>query len=120
MVREFDPSLEVVWDGSEGLWFVTCGGTRLFSLEHADGTPVRNLDGHGDELLTTLRRCDMRNRFGEVRKRLRGARRYHAQQGERERDRLRGECSDEARQVAKFIRQGPTPMIGGAVRRSVA
>ena len=115
MVREYDRDLGVEWDDEEHVWYLTSGGDRQFSLDHADGTPVRNLDGHGGELLTTLRRSDVRRRGLEVRRRLRTVRAYHAARAAQERERMLGECRAESRGVAKFMRQGPTPMVGGPV-----
>lgn len=117
LVKEYDPLLDVEWDEREHVWYLTCEGVRLFSLDHEDGTPIRNLDGHGTELLAIIRRCDQRNRAGAVRRRLRGARADHAYRARRERAGLLEECAGEAKSVVKYMKHGPTPMIGGPAGR---
>lgn len=113
-VRAYDPMLGIEWDEREAVWYLTCEGVRLFSLDHADGTPVRNLDGHGTELLATIRRCDQRWQNREVRRRLRTARaRAQARQREGSAAAL-AEATVAARDVARFIKQGPTPRTGRA------
>ena len=115
MLRDRDPLLDVEWDEREALWYLTLDGERQFSLEHADGSPVRNLDGHGTELLETVQRCDMRERYGAVRRRLRASRADHERRARCERERMLGEARGEARGVARWIKQGPTAMVGGPI-----
>ena len=114
MVREMDRALDVRWDGDDACWYLWHRGERLFSLDHGDGTPIRNLDGCGAELLETLRRCDVR-RAGrrEFRRRAAGLARQRRDGAERERVRLQEETTGSAREVARWLKQGHTPRSGG-------
>ena len=116
MVKGYDPLLDLEWDGREARWYVVVEGVRQFTLDHADGTPVRNLDGHGTETLETLRRCDLKWQGREpLKRRLRAIRPAAAQVRERLAAESLADSRAEARKVAKFFKSGVTPMVGGAL-----
>lgn len=119
MLREYDPLLSVRWSEAERCWYLCCGGESLFSLEHADGTAVRNLDGHGTELLETLRRCDQRNRYRNVRRRLAAARRDHADADRRAAEETAAQMDAEARDRVRVMKRGVAPFVCGAPPKGV-
>lgn len=114
LVSGYSRGLSVEWCDEDDRWYLCDGGRRLFTLDHADGSPVRNLDGHGTELLETLRRCDLRKgNPSAFRRRLTGMRSAAAYRARRDRERQLADVSGEARHVVRFKVQGPTPRSGG-------
>jgi hypothetical protein len=113
MVREVDRSLSVVWDAQDAAWYLVSGGERLFALDHLDGTRVRNIDGCGGEVLEILRRSDT-HRTGRAAFRRRGQLLERRRRDRLERDcaGIKDETRGEARNVARWMRQGHTPRTG--------
>jgi hypothetical protein len=113
MVREYRRGLEIVWDDGSKAWYLVDGGERLFSLEHLDGTPIRNLDGCGGEMVELLRRCDTRRTGrGAVLRRWQGLARRNRSAAARERAEVKEEMRDGARDVMTWRRHGHTPRSG--------
>lgn len=109
-VRAFDPNAEVRHDGKN--WNLHYRGERLFALRHNDGTPLRNADGHADEIVNIMRQCD-NSVNGEARRRGLYAEMQKAKQRRIEaEEKLLEEGRRESEKVTRCVVNGPKGFVG--------
>lgn len=109
-LSDYDPRLSLRWDPRTHLWYFYQGELRLFSYEHDDGIPARELVL--SEIMHIVRRSDNWANYDRRRSEIATARARRMAGDRRDNERDFGDATKESRGFADFFRRGgPKPFV---------